>query len=73
MSVDILKEFGNKVRTLRKQRNWSIEKLAEKSNIHQNYLSDIERGTRNISLKTIIKIALGLNISVSELLEENQR
>lgn len=70
MSTDILKNFGSKVRTLRKQRNWSIETLAEESNLHQNYLSDIERGTRNISLKAISKIALGFKISVSELLKD---
>ncbi|MEG3040205.1 MAG: helix-turn-helix transcriptional regulator, partial [Erysipelotrichaceae bacterium] len=41
--------------------------LAEKSGLHRNYISDVERGSRNLSLKAIAAFTSGLNISISEL------
>lgn len=40
------------------------EALAEKADLHRTYISDIERGTRNLSLENIHKLALALEISV---------
>ena len=41
------------------------EDLADKAGIHRTYLSDIERGTRNLSLINIEKLAAALSISMS--------
>lgn len=71
MSNDILKDLGHSVSTLRIQKNWRIQKLAKKTNLKQNYLSEIEQGTRNVSIQTIGKIASGFGISIKELLETN--
>ncbi|MDD3383953.1 MAG: helix-turn-helix transcriptional regulator [Bacilli bacterium] len=43
------------------------EELAYRSNLHRNYISDVERGRRNISLIAIYKIAEGLNVSLDAL------
>jgi len=65
--VDIQKRFGKKMKELRKRKNLSQERLARKSGLHRTYISDIERGARNVSLKNIEKIAKALNISIIEL------
>jgi len=63
----IEKIFGERVRLLRKMKNISQEELAFRSYLHRNYISDVERGTRNVSLKAIEKIASGLGVSIDVL------
>lgn len=65
--MSILKQFGLKVRQNRLKKKLSQEKLAELANLHRTYISQIESGKRNISLKNIEKIAKALNIKVKEL------
>ncbi len=72
MKDKILIAFGKRVRELRKERNWSQEKLAEISGLHPNYIGMIERGERNPSLLNIVKIASAYNLNLSELLNQNQ-
>ena len=67
--VDIQQKFGNKLRELRKQKAFSQEDLAFKSGLHRTYISDIERGSRNVSLKNIEKIAKALGITPKSLLD----
>ncbi len=64
---NILTKFGERVRNLRKLSNLSIEELAYRADINRNYLSDVERGKRNLSLKAIEKIANGLNVPIDAL------
>jgi len=45
----------------------SQEELAEKAELHRTYVSDVERGARNISLATLSKLAGALGMRVSEL------
>lgn len=63
----ILLKFGERVRSLRKLACISIEELSFRSNLNKNYLSDVERGKRNLSLKAIDKIAKGLNVPIDAL------
>lgn len=67
--ADIQQKFGDKLRELRKQKGLSQEDLAFKSGLHRTYISDIERGSRNVSLKNIEKIAKALGISPKSLLD----
>ncbi|MCG2710860.1 MAG: helix-turn-helix domain-containing protein [Candidatus Omnitrophica bacterium] len=64
---NILKQFGDKVRSNRLKKNLSQEKLAELSGLHRTYIGQIESGKRNIALKNINKLAKALKISVKEL------
>ena len=59
--------FGERVSQLRKILNITQEELAFRSNLHKNYISDVERGKRNISLRAIYQIAYGLGVSVDAL------
>ena len=45
----------------------SQETLAERADLHRTYISDLERGQRNPSLKTILRLAHALEVSISTL------
>lgn len=70
--TDIQKKFGQKVRKLRLTKGLSQEKLSFKSKLHRTYISDIERGTRNVSIKNVQKIAHALGVMPAELLVDNK-
>ncbi len=46
---------------------WSQENLAEKANLHHNYIGDIERGEENVSVDALMRIATALKISIADL------
>lgn len=50
------------IRKLRKQQGLTQEKLAEMSGIDQDYISEIERGKKNPSIKTLDSIITALKI-----------
>ncbi|KKU54818.1 transcriptional regulator [Candidatus Amesbacteria bacterium RIFCSPLOWO2_02_FULL_48_11] len=64
--VDIKKKYGERLRQLRKTKGLSQEELAFRSGLHRTYVSDLERGTRNVSLENIEKIAKVLGLELSE-------
>ena len=64
---DIRERFGFAVKDRREALGWTQEEFAEKAGIHRTYLSDIERGTRNLSLINIERIAAALALKLSEL------
>ena len=69
MNKDIHILFGLRIKELRVRAHISQEELSFRSGLSKNYISDVERGTRNISLRSIEKIADGFAISIKELFE----
>lgn len=67
MEKTIEEQFGERVRKFRKMIGISQEELAFRSDLHRNYISDVECGRRNVSLRAIEKIAIGLNIPIDAL------
>ncbi|MFZ1418425.1 MAG: helix-turn-helix transcriptional regulator [Burkholderiaceae bacterium] len=67
-SDDILSIFGNSLREIRKTRGLSQEDLAFRCGLDRTYISGLERGKRNPTLKILWIIANHLNISIDELL-----
>lgn len=57
--------FATSLRKWRSRRGFSQEELAERADLHRTYISDVERGARNLSLESIDKLARALEISVS--------
>ena len=57
--------FGERVRELRKHKNWTQEELAFRTNLHRTYIGAVERGEQNISLKNIVKIAAALDVDIA--------
>lgn len=70
---DIRERFGDAVRCRRDALGFTQEELAERIGIHRTYLADIERGTRNVSLVNIERIAAGLSTMLSELFRVVER
>lgn len=67
--MSIATEIGKRIRFYRKQKNLSQEQLAEICNFHPTYIGQLERGEKNATLESIHKVTQGLNISLSQLLE----
>jgi len=65
---ELLFKFGDHIRQLRKERGLSQETLSFKADLHRNYICDVERGARNISLKAMKQLADGLGVSLMELM-----
>lgn len=65
--ANVRKEFGAAVRAYRQQLGLSQETLAERAELHRTYITDVERGARNISLESISRLARALDLSISSL------
>ena len=65
--INIKMKFGLVVRERRLQLHMTQEELAEVTGLHRTYISEVERGERNISLENISKIASALQISLQNL------
>ena len=66
---DIKIKFGLRLRELRKARNISQEELMVATGIHRTYLSEVERGIRNISIVNVEKIARALDVDAMEMFD----
>ena len=62
-------EFGTHLRSVRQPLGLTQEEVAQRAGIHVTYLSGIERGSRNPSLKNIRRIAVALALPVARLFE----
>ncbi|KEK09339.1 hypothetical protein EP18_19510 [Lysinibacillus sphaericus] len=73
--MDLTKRVGINIRTIRKSQNLTIDELAEKCDFQSPYLSDVERGERNITLQTLTKILDALQVEPGSVLipESNSR
>ena len=70
MNKLILENFGRRVKEERIKQNLSQEELAAKAGVHRTYIGMIERAEKNITLLNIEKIAKGLGVNISKLLEK---
>jgi len=61
--------FGTALRTLREERGYSQEGLAEQAGLHRNYVGGVERGERNVALENIVKLAQALSIRTKDLFD----
>ena len=67
--MSIAKQVGERLRSYRNQNGWSQEELAERAGLHPTYIGQLERGEKNATLDSISKVAVALNISLSQLFE----
>ncbi|MCZ7451009.1 helix-turn-helix transcriptional regulator [Agrobacterium rhizogenes] len=70
--MDIGALVGRNIVKIRNERNVSQEELAFRANIDRSYLSQIETGKRNPSLRLLAKIADSLGVKVARFLTEDQ-
>jgi transcriptional regulator with XRE-family HTH domain len=65
--MKVSEKFGIRIRELRAAKGMTQEDLAELSGLSRQYIGDVERGVRNISLVNIEKLARAFKTSLSEL------
>lgn len=58
---------GKNIRLLRKAKGWSQEELAEKADLSYKFIGEIERGSVNPSLDSLIKISNALSSEITRL------
>lgn len=68
-NTDILVRFGQRLREKRTELGISQEAFADKCGLDRTYISGIERGKRNVSLRNIDTIAKALDVSIAELMK----
>jgi transcriptional regulator with XRE-family HTH domain len=68
MAKDICISLGERIRHLRTERGWRQIDLAEHAGIHENYVSDLETGRKEICIRTLQTLALAFNMKIIELL-----
>ena len=61
--------FGARIRDLRKERQWTQSYMAIHFGIDRSHISDVERGRKSMTLSLVEVVALGFEISLSELLD----
>ncbi len=66
--MDILGVVGKNIRKLRESKGYSQEELAQKAGLKRSYMGYIERGDKNVTLTTLRRIAIALNVHPSILL-----
>lgn len=69
----LVSSFGITVRQLREQQGWSQEALAERADLNRSYVGELERGQAIPSLLTLKKLALALDLSLSNLMAHAER
>jgi transcriptional regulator with XRE-family HTH domain len=71
-SDDVTVAFGHVVRRTRLRAALSQEAVAERAGLHRTYIGDIERGTRNVGLRNIRRLAQAMGVSMAELMAETE-
>ena len=67
MNMDVLYQLGKRIAYLRKQKHMSQLDLSLETGLSQSYLSELEKGKRNPTVNVLNKIAIALNIDLSNL------
>jgi len=68
MVNNVKRQFGERVRKLRKQRGWMLVELSVETGLGRVFLSNLENGKHEPKLGTIKKLAKALGLTASQLL-----
>jgi len=68
--MDITAKFGKRVREIRLKKKMSQGDLAKILGVHPNYISGIERGQENMSLRSIERLTKALGVLIEQLLQK---
>lgn len=65
--MDVRQRVGLNLQALRRSKGLSQEELAHRSEIHQTYLSGVERGKRNPTVTVLERLAVALEVEIEML------
>ncbi len=68
MARDVCAALGERIRLLRQKRGWRQIDLAEETGMHENYVSDLELGNKEICLRMLQTVAQAFGLTMAELL-----
>lgn len=68
MEGELQRTLGSNLRRLREQRGLSQETFAEFLGVHRTYMGGVERGERNLTLRSVERIAARLEVPALDLL-----
>jgi len=68
MANNVKRQFGERVRKLRKQRGWMLVELSVETGLGRVFLSNLENGKHEPKLGTIKKLAKAFGLTASQLL-----
>lgn len=67
--MEIEKRLAERVKRYRKERGWSQEELADRAGLHRTFISQIERATKNTTIRSTEQVAKALGVSFADLLD----
>jgi XRE family aerobic/anaerobic benzoate catabolism transcriptional regulator len=70
MASDICVRLGKRIRAIRKAKGWRQIDLAQHSGVREVHLSYVERGLREVGFNTLVAIAKGLDVKLSDLIRD---
>lgn len=68
MKDSLLVQLGEKIRAVRLSKGLSQEELAFQANVHRTYIGMVERGEKNVTIRSLKKICDALGVSLSMIL-----
>ncbi len=69
--MDMKVAIGGRIAELRKAKNLSQQQFSYEAEIERSYLTHVEKGRKNISIDTLIKITTALGISLKEFFNQD--
>lgn len=69
LKMDITAKIRQRIKAIRLQKGISQGQLARSLRVHPTYVSQIERGARNVSIKNVEKITQALGVSFNKLVQ----
>lgn len=70
--MDVRERIGFNLQRLRREKGFSQEELADRAEIHQTYLSGVERGKRNPTITVLQRIAETLGADIEDLVQKRR-
>lgn len=68
MATDICTRVGERIKTLRKQRGWSQQILADHAQLSKVHIIAVEKGRAELGVRTLERIANALEVPAPDLL-----
>ena len=69
---DINGQVGRRIRALREREGMTQEGLAAKCGLHRSHMREIERGELHVTVKTLEKVGLALQLPLMQLLKDGK-
>lgn len=63
---DLMDSIGGRIRSLRKDKGWSQEELADRAGLHFTYIGKIERSEHKVTIESLEKVTRALGVSLEE-------